>query len=180
MKTPAFIALCGLLLAATASAQYPEQRGKYLNPNVEDYEFKEGATAIPSYPQEANLIPVRIDAGGTDFRFFLDIQALSVAADEVVRYSIVLQSPHGARNVFFEGIRCDSGEYRTYATGGGGQMYPATGGWKPIESDGRSALGSFRGELQRDYFCRLSSLPKPVNVILSHVRNPSVPLQPGD
>lgn len=46
----------------------------------------------------------------------IDSQTLSIsAADRVVRYVVVVRSPSGGRNVFYEGIRCPTGEMKTYA-----------------------------------------------------------------
>ncbi|HYW56351.1 MAG TPA: CNP1-like family protein [Polaromonas sp.] len=47
--------------------------------------------------------------------FGVDPASISIGEDEVVRYVIVATSPTGVRNVFYEGIRCATGEYKTYA-----------------------------------------------------------------
>jgi hypothetical protein len=38
-------------------------------------------------------------------------------ADGIVRYVVVATSPSGAKNVIYEGLRCSTGEVRTYARG---------------------------------------------------------------
>ncbi|MES2979427.1 MAG: CNP1-like family protein [Pseudomonadota bacterium] len=43
--------------------------------------------------------------------------------DNVVRYVVVATSPSGARNVFYEGIRCGTGEVKNYA------RYSGEGRW---------------------------------------------------
>lgn len=53
----------------------------------------------------------------TDYRFAVDLNALTVGEDGVVRYVLLAESAEGARNVSFEGMRCESREYRIYATG---------------------------------------------------------------
>ena len=42
--------------------------------------------------------------------------SLTVGTDGVVRYTVVVTSPAGARNVNYEGIRCDTYEWRLYAS----------------------------------------------------------------
>ena len=48
-------------------------------------------------------------------RFGIDPQTLSVSVDGVVRYVVVASSLQGANTALFEGIRCNSDEFRTYA-----------------------------------------------------------------
>ena len=46
----------------------------------------------------------------------IDPQTLSISpSDRVVRYVVVVRSPSGGRNVFYEGIRCPTAEMKTYA-----------------------------------------------------------------
>ena len=48
--------------------------------------------------------------------YAIDPQTLSISpVDRVVRYVVVASSPGGARNVFYEGIRCPAGQVKTYA-----------------------------------------------------------------
>ena len=48
--------------------------------------------------------------------YAIDPQTLSISpGDRVVRYVVVASSPGGARNVFYEGIRCPAGQVKTYA-----------------------------------------------------------------
>lgn len=80
----------------------------------------------PEAPREANL--VRLDSelieGGYDY--FIDRASVSMGSDEVLRYTVVLEPTAGARNIFYEGIRCATSEFKTYA-------YAAeTGGFKPL------------------------------------------------
>lgn len=85
----------------------------------EDYESKqwqEVEVALPVAPKETNLLPFYVSAA-TSNRFFIDISTLSVGADGVVRYVLLVLSPEGGRNVTFEGMRCESRERRVYASG---------------------------------------------------------------
>jgi hypothetical protein len=45
------------------------------------------------------------------------VNSVRAGLDGVVRYSLVIRSPSGADNAFFEGIRCTSNEIKTYAYG---------------------------------------------------------------
>jgi hypothetical protein len=85
----------------------------------EDYESKqwqEIEVVLPASPKESNLQPFYVSAA-TSNRFFIDVSTLSVGADGVVRYVLLVLSPEGGRNVTFEGMRCESRERRIYASG---------------------------------------------------------------
>ena len=118
----------GLLLAVaclalagckTTGKGMPEEEQKaddsgWVNP-FEDRPFKEGQTTLPAPPQDADLIPFSVN-DSADFRFAVDPKSLSVGDDRVVRYTVVITSAGGGRNVSFEGLRCDAFERRIYAT----------------------------------------------------------------
>jgi CNP1-like family len=48
-------------------------------------------------------------------KFGVDAATIKLAQDGVVRYVVVASSPSGAMNAMYEGIRCASGEFKTYA-----------------------------------------------------------------
>jgi hypothetical protein len=50
---------------------------------------------------------------------------VSLGSDRIVRYVVVAVSATGAVNALYEGIRCDSGEFKVYARGN------SAGGWTP-------------------------------------------------
>lgn len=71
---------------------------------------------FPAAPRPENLQGFYVGAA-TENRFFIDVSSLSVGGDGVVRYTLVILSPEGARNVTFEGMRCETKERRVYASG---------------------------------------------------------------
>ena len=50
-------------------------------------------------------------------KIYLDEKSISLAQDEIVRFTLVVETSSGTRNVFYEGLRCDTREYKTYAVG---------------------------------------------------------------
>jgi hypothetical protein len=59
--------------------------------------------------------------------YAIDPQTLSISpGDRVVRYVVVASSPGGARNVFYEGIRCPVGQVKTYARHSEGRWVKAS------------------------------------------------------
>lgn len=115
--------------------------------------LKGGASgiALPASPRAENLIEFYVSAA-TRNHFFIDSLSLSVGADGVIRYVLVVKTVGGATNTSFEGIRCSTGEYRLYATGRGDGSWTRAqlSAWRPIEN--QSANGD-HAALSRDYFC---------------------------
>jgi hypothetical protein len=85
----------------------------------EDYESKEWQeleVQLPAAPKQESLLPFYVSAA-TENRFFIDGATLSVGSDGVVRYVLLVLTPQGARNVTYEGMRCETRERRIYASG---------------------------------------------------------------
>lgn len=135
---------CSSAVAEMIEDHLPEYRE--LNP------WEEQEVAIPPFPAAADLI--RLDTEFAGYRYFVDPRSLSVGEqDQVVRYTVVVESPAGPRNVFHEGIRCDDGHFKTYAYAAG-EEGPFTdmpdARWRPISSQ---AAFRYRRDLHEYYLC---------------------------
>ena len=93
------------------------QSTEYEENDVEDYVWKEGDTNTPDYPKEDDLVEVSGSPAYKNYQYLIDVETLQVGEDDVVRYSLVIRSPKGSDNAFFEGIRCSTHEVKTYAYG---------------------------------------------------------------
>lgn len=85
----------------------------------EDYETKqwqELEVQLPAPLRKDSLQPFYVSAA-TNNGFFIDLASLTVGADGVVRYILLILTPEGGRNVTYEGMRCESRERRIYASG---------------------------------------------------------------
>jgi hypothetical protein len=119
----------------------------------EPEEWREGRVDLPPWPRDGDLVEFQPEVPGTAFRFYIDDRTLSRdAKDAVVRYTLVIESPSGTRNVSFEGIRCTlRGAYRVYAYGTDGRFSRiGPSEWLPIPHLGSEA---FRADLWRNRFC---------------------------
>ncbi|WP_150427254.1 CNP1-like family protein [Dechloromonas sp. CZR5] len=79
-------------------------------------QWQELDVQFPAPPAKGALIPLYVSAA-TDNRFYIDGSSLSVGADQVIRYVMVVETPGGARNVTYEGMRCESKSRRIYGSG---------------------------------------------------------------
>ena len=129
----------------------PERPGRHDLP--EPVERKELPVPLAPWPRDQDLIPFVPDGPPKPFKYFIDSKNLHVdAADSVVRYTLVIESANGVRNLSQEGIRCTlKGAYKVYAYGGDGRFTPAPAtDWQPITMGGADA---YREDLFRYRFC---------------------------
>ena len=140
--------------------------------------WQEGRVDLPPWPKQEDLVEFRPDLPASPFRFYLDGRNLSRdAKDGVVRYTLVAESPNGARNVSSEGIRCTlKGAYRVYAYGTGNRFSPmGPSDWLPIPESGVEA---FRYDLFRNRFCvPRETRPRTLKEIQGALHNRGIPQQ---
>ncbi|CAD6558916.1 hypothetical protein LMG28140_06508 [Paraburkholderia metrosideri] len=107
---------------------------------------------LPPLPKESNLLPFEV-SGNTPLQFAIDQTSVSVGSDGVVRYVVVVTSPSGARNVNYEGIRCDTYEARQYAglnADHDGWDTTVANEFRRIEN---GTLNAYQASLYQDYMC---------------------------
>ncbi len=113
--------------------------------------WKEVAIQLPAAPKPENLLPFYVSATATQ-SFAIDAESLTVGSDGVIRYTLVATSGAGARNISYEGIRCESHEKKLYAFG------QSDGSWSRSRRDQweriyNNAANRQHAALVKDYFC---------------------------
>lgn len=134
-----------LLFPVVASAQLFQR-----DPWDEEPLPQEEQITLPAAPLADNLL--RFDPGRlSTLHFYVDKASLSVGADRIVRYTLVVRGEGDARNVSYEALRCDTGEQKIYAYGkrDGGWSAVSDPEWAPVDKD------FYRKTLFDDYFCPL-------------------------
>ncbi len=118
--------------------------------------WQEATVEFPAFPRQEDLLAFYVSAA-TDNRFFVDGSTLSIGGDGVVRYVLVIEAAGGARNVTFEGLRCQTKERRLYASGrvDGTWSRSRNDEWKRLQS---LAANRHHAALYFDYFCPEGSL----------------------
>jgi len=117
-----------------------------------DNEWKEGAWNLPAWPQDKDLVAFAVDDPASRLRQYIDAASLSIDTDGTVRYTLVVASESGTRNLSYEGMRCTpNGLYRIYAFGYDGRFQPVASEWISLRH--RSADKIHR-DLHRFYLCR--------------------------
>jgi hypothetical protein len=158
-----------LVLAAclTACAGDPLQSG--LDPFA-PMVFKEGTTAMPlNPPNQKTLVPFYVSQR-TVFKFAVDTDSILIGADGITRYIVVITNPSGGQQAQYEGVRCDSFQWRLYGTyESTGWKENPLGSWKNIQSD---IPYRYQASLAQGAFCNFNSQEKNIKNILSSL-NPN-------
>ncbi len=117
----------------------------------EEKPAKESEVTLPAFPQAENLIPFEGSAT-TDNKYMVDSASLSVSNDSVVRYTLVIVSSSGARNVSYEAMNCLTSERRLYALGHSDETWSRARSdqWVKIQDN---TVNRHYAELYTNYFC---------------------------
>lgn len=179
MKNTIIFLILSLLLGQRLALAYQDPYDKYRKNQEDTYEYddsqhkpwRESKDKIPPLPDAGAMLEVVIDGLDEEFTVFIDPATLSIGPDRVVRYWVNVRSKLGAENTMYEGLRCTTHEYKTYAYG----SKKSQGGFKAMESElwqtTRAVRGrGFRHELDNQYFCDFGN-PRPVPEILQRIKN---------
>ena len=104
-----------LLIASSAYAGVPTPIN---NQNVAERPewVEQTITTAPAYSSD-HLLPLDMPPN-VSVRFGIDPQTVTVDADGVVRYVVVMRNASGSESAFYEGIRCETREIKSYARHG--------------------------------------------------------------
>ncbi len=143
-------------LSSLALAQY-----KTLDPNdANDPDaprfWSEVEIELPKEGPSNDLRPFYVSAN-TPLTFAIDAKSLSIGKDDVTRYIIVITSPSGAKQVSFEGIRCEKYEWRNYASYSPSEkkwVKNPTSRWLGIQG---GSYNRYHAALVQDAFCDINT-----------------------
>ena len=114
-----------LAFAACASAQLVDP----------DPEWKESQVPPPPAFDVGRAVAIEMPVF-VALKFGVDPSTITIGEDRIVRYVMVATSSTGVVNAMYEGIRCGTGEVRTYA------RYNASSGWSEARNAEWVALRS--------------------------------------
>ncbi len=136
-------------------------------------EWQETSWQLPAAPQAENLLPFYASSSQS---FSLDAKSLSVASDGSIRYSLISTSTGGAKNISYEGIRCQTAEKKLYAFGRPDGSWSASrrDQWEMISDTGVNKQHSI---LLYDYFCEGKTIAGKAEQILGRIKRKQ-PLKP--
>lgn len=97
-----------------------------------DPDWREAEAPPPPALKLDGLIP--LDVPRSALRFGVDPASVSLGSDGIVRYVVVATSHTGTVNALYEGLRCNSGEFKVYArhNPGSGWTVAKDSPWRPL------------------------------------------------
>lgn len=137
------------VLAAGFDSEYEEKR------------WEEVEAQLPAFPKPESLDSFFVSAT-TDNKFMVDRDSISVGADGVVRYTLVVLSSSGVQNVSYDGLRCATAERRLYAFGRSDKTWSKarSNQWSKIQEN---TLNRHHAALFFEFFCPNGNIVRDAN-----------------
>lgn len=135
-------------------------------------DWKESEVPPPPAFDVTKLITLDVSVNSS-LTYGIDPASIRITtSDSLVRYVIVASSATGARNVMYEGIRCATGEYKTYA------RYSPDGKWTATSNpEWRSMFDNMPSKHALRFAqagaCDSRASAPSVNVLVSRLKNPN-------
>ncbi len=144
------------------------KRDKESAPPPTEQEF-----ALPDFAKLKDWRAYKIGPNMGENRVEIAVDSVAIGKDDILRYAVAIVPKSGVRNVFFEGLDCYSGRYRTYAWGSSERAWRKTEGtrWKVANLNVRNA---WQGELLKD-FCTFRGGPLSAEAIIKTLRGGVLP-----
>lgn len=108
-RSPRCLLIAGALISLLSFSLAAQTQFK--DPDTESWQ--ESTITLPSTFNTEQLQSFDVSQGAA-LSYGIDPKTLSVGEDGVVRYVMVARSSSGALNVFYQGLRCQTGEVKTY------------------------------------------------------------------
>lgn len=161
-----FFCFCFDALAQPVPMSGTRYRG--MEEEEDDTPKKEWKVEFPAFPNEDDLLPFYVSPIQTQ-KFYIDEKSLQIGDDEV-RYTLVGVSSGGAKNITYEGLKCNGGFYRRYAMGTyDGKWSPSRSTeWKDIHFQDANRP---QASLALDYFCQGRTIAGQLDEMLFRIRH---------
>lgn len=132
--------------------------------------FKEGTTTMPlTGPNKSSTLPFYV-SHETIFKFAIDTSSILIGSDGVTRYIVVMTNPSGGEQIQYEGIRCDSYQWRLYGTYENNKWNPnPLSSWNMIKTH---VPNRYQAALASGALCNFNNQEKSMKSILNSL-NPN-------
>lgn len=131
--------------------------------------LEEAPVELPPLPKEEDLQSFHVSPT-SNHTFMVDLSSISVAKDGVIRYTLVSRSRTGAMNISHEGIRCQTGDRKSYAFGrrSGDWVRSRRDEWSPLRDEGSNRQFA---ALANEYFCQGRTIRGDRDEIVARLRS---------
>lgn len=134
-----------------------------------DNNWQESPVPPPPAFDESRLVPIEMPRY-MSLKFGVDPSTITITGDGVVRYVVVASNRSGgATNAFYEGVRCATGEMKSYArfTSGNWELAKNTD-WLPM----RALSSTYSLALATQALCRGNAPRSTPGEMMSYLKNP--------
>ncbi len=124
----------------------------------------EQAFTFPDIQDLKSWAPIKFRQEIKTNQYHLALDSLTLGEDDILRYVVAVVPKQGnAKNIIFEGIDCNTHQYRTYGWGNpdGSWLKSSTVTWKKVSQNQHNA---WQGALD-DKFCQFADRPDSVEAI---------------
>lgn len=137
-----------------------------------DPDWKEIDVPPPPAFKTSGLVSIEMPRH-VSVKFGVDPESLRITDDGIVRYVMVATSPGGNVNAMYEGIRCLTGEVKTYARYGASSRWSplVDPQWKPL-NDNQPSMHALAFARQGACDGRAAAARSPL-AIIGRLKNPS-------
>lgn len=165
---------CVALPGAAQDWRSGDEPGPDLSSRYEEKTWQESEAPPPPAFDLRRLVPLEMPRYMT-LRFGVDPETMQVTGDGVVRYVVVAYRENSDTvNAFYEGVRCATDEYKTYARYSGGQWDAVPKAeWKRID-DRNSA---YTHQLAKQSLCGGRAPRSTVGDMVRELKKPEVQYQ---
>jgi len=127
--------------------------------------FKEGKTTLPlNPPNKSTTLPFYVSET-TIFKFAIDTNSIAIGSDGITRYIVVITNPSGGEQIQYEGIRCDSYQWRLYGTFDNNKWREnPLGAWVAIKS---KVPNRYQASLASGAICNFNNQEKSLTTVLN-------------
>ena len=145
--------------------------------DVDEPEWKESDAPPPPAFDVGKLVSVEVSPNSS-MVYGVDPASIRITqSDGLVRYVMVATSASGVRNVMYEGIRCATGEFKTYA------RYSSDGKWTSVSNpEWRPMFGNMPSKhplrLAKAGACDNAAPATSVKEMVSRLKNPNYRVMP--
>ncbi|MBU3583845.1 CNP1-like family protein [Polynucleobacter sp. 15G-AUS-farblos] len=162
--------VCGVLICLSLMACAGDALQSGLDPFA-PMVFKEGTTAMPLNPPNKSTLQPFYVSQATIFKFAVDTNSILIGADGVTRYIVVITNPSGETQAQYEGIRCDSFQWRLYGNFESGVWKEnPLAAWREIKSN---VPNRYQAALAQGAFCNMAMQDKNIQNILQNLGSKS-------
>jgi hypothetical protein len=131
--------------------------------------WKEEKFQFPELPNDDDLLAFEVP--DSPHRHYIDAQSLSIGKDEVLRFTVVVEAGT-TRNVFYEGMRCITREFRSmgFTTGERAFRERRNSQWRRLYATAGGA-NRFRWVLWDRYLCDDTGQWMSVDEVVARLRD---------